>query len=97
MAKLPSISGNEDRSAHQAYDDSERNCLRKLILFGRRHLDHVVSGWVEYYNSRRSHMVRENLPPVCEKTEEVIQIDRNQVMVRSYVGGLVKSFERRVA
>jgi hypothetical protein len=42
-------------------------------------------------------MVRENLPPVCEKTEEVIQIDRNQVMVRSYVGGLVKSFERRVA
>ena len=42
-------------------------------------------------------MVREHLPPVREKPEEVIQIDRDQVVVRSYVGGLVKSFERNAA
>jgi hypothetical protein len=53
--------------------------------------------WVEYYNTRRSHMVREHLPPVREKPEQVVQIDRDQVVVRSYVGGLVKSFERRAA
>jgi hypothetical protein len=42
-------------------------------------------------------MVREHLPPVREKPEEVITVDRDQVIVRSYVGGLVKSFERRAA
>lgn len=47
--------------------------------------------------TRRSHMVREHLPPVREKPEEVIAVDRDQVVVRSYVDGLVKSFERRAA
>lgn len=42
-------------------------------------------------------MVREHLPLVREKPKEVMQIDRDQVVVRSYVGGLVKSFERRAA
>jgi putative transposase len=76
---------------------AKRECLGKFILFGRRHMDHIVSEWSEYYNTRRSHMVREHLPPVREKPEEVIQVDRDQVVARSYVGGLVKSFERRAA
>lgn len=37
------------------------------------------------------------MPPVREKPEEVIRIDRDQVVVRSYAGGLVKWFERRAA
>jgi hypothetical protein len=49
------------------------------------------------YNTRRPHMVREHLPPVREKPAEVIQFDRDQVVVQSYVGGLVKSFEKRAA
>ena len=76
---------------------SKRECLRKFILFGHKHLNHIVSEWVEYYNTRRSHMVRENLPPVRVKPEEVTAVDRDQIVVRSYVGGLIKSFERRAA
>ena len=38
-------------------------CLFKFILFGQRHLDHVVSVFVDYYNGRRSHMKRCHLPP----------------------------------
>ena len=44
---------------------------------------------VDYYKPRRSHMGREHLPPVREQPEEIIQIDRDQLVVRSYVGGLV--------
>jgi hypothetical protein len=32
-------------------------------------------------------MVREHLPPVREKPEEVIQINPAQIVVRSYVAG----------
>jgi hypothetical protein len=42
-------------------------------------------------------MMGERLPPVREKPEEVITVDREQVVVRSCVGGLVKSIERRAA
>jgi putative transposase len=72
-------------------------CLGKSLLFGIRHPDHIVSKWVEYDNTRRSHMVRAQLPPVREKPEEVRQFERDQVVVRSNVGGLVKSFEKRAA
>jgi hypothetical protein len=41
--------------------------------------------------------VREHLPPIRDVPEEVIKLDRDQIVVRSYVGGLVKSFERRAA
>lgn len=94
---LPVASPNLNGRVERFIQSIKRECLGKFILFGRRHLDHIVSEWVEYYNTRRSHMVREHLPPVREKPEEVIQVDRDQVVVRSYVGGLVKSFERRAA
>lgn len=38
-----------------------------------------------------------NFKRKTEQPEEVLKFDRDQVVVRSYVGGLVKSFERRAA
>ena len=40
---------------------------------------------------------REHMPPIRDIPEVVPKLDRDQVIVRSYVGGLVKSFERRAA
>lgn len=71
--------------------------LVEVHPFGQRHLDVIVSDWVRYYNTRRAHMQREHLPPARELPEEVPNLDRDQIVVRSYVGGLVKSFERRAA
>lgn len=52
---------------------------------------------VTYYNTRRAHMERNHLPPIREAPAEVLKLDRDQIVVRSYVGGLVKSFERKAA
>ena len=58
---------------------------------------HLVSEFVEYYNTARSSMVRDHLPPVRELPEEVETLPLDQIEVKSYVGGLVKSFERKAA
>ena len=50
-----------------------------------------------YYNMTRSHMERGHLPPIREVAEEAPTLDRDQIIVRSHVGGLMKSFERKVA
>ena len=42
-------------------------------------------------------MERDYLPPIREVPEEVVKLTMDQVEVKSYVGGLVKSFERRAA
>ena len=72
-------------------------CLFKFILFGQRHLDHIVSEFVDYYNGRRSHMERDHLPPIRKTPDEVFSVTRDKIEIRSYVGGLVQSFERKAA
>ena len=73
-------------------------CLRKFIVFGKRHLDVLNSEFVTYYNTVRSHMERDHLPPVrSADPEEVETLSLTEVVVKSHVGGLVKSFERKAA
>jgi transposase InsO family protein len=72
-------------------------CLSRFIPFGKRHLDYLVSEFVDYYNHQRSHMERDWLPPIRDEPEEVEKLTRDQIEVKSYVGGLVQSFERKAA
>jgi putative transposase len=46
-------------------------CLDKFIIFGKRHLDHLISEFVAYYNTRRAHMERDYLPPIRDLPDEV--------------------------
>ena len=39
-------------------------------------------------------MERDHLPPIRDVPEEVDKLTMDQIEVKSYVGGLVKSFER---
>ena len=94
---LPVASSNLNGRCERVIQSLKYECLFKLILFGQRHLDHILSEWVTYYNTRRAHMERDHLPPIREAPEEVPKLNRDQIVVRSYVGGLVKSFERRAA
>ncbi len=42
-------------------------------------------------------MERDHLPPVREEPAEVDTLKLDEIEVKSYVGGLVKSFERKAA
>ena len=74
-----------------------RELVIEFIIFGKRHLDYLVATFAEYYNTRRSHMERDSLPPVREGPDEGETLKLDEIEVRSYVGGLVKSFERKAA
>ena len=94
---LPVASPNLNGRVERFVQSIKYECLFRFILFGKRHLDYVVASWVDYYNTRRSHMERGHLPPIREAPEEVISLTRDKIAVRSYVGGLVQSFERKAA
>ena len=94
---LPKASPNLNGRCERVIFTLKQECLRKFIIFGKRHLDHLTSESRQYYNANRSHSGRNNLPPLASIPEELLTIDRDQVVIRSYVGGLVRSFEREVA
>ena len=95
---LPIASPNLNGRVERFGQTLKYECLLRFILFGKRHLDYVVSEWVQYYNTRRSHMERGHLPPLRKRApKSVRKLSRDKIEVRSYVGGLVQSFERRAA
>ena len=94
---LPVASPNLNGRCERFIQTIKYECLFKFILFGKRHLDHVVSEFVDYYNKKRAHMERDHLPPIREAPDDVVSLTRDKIEVRSYVGGLVQSFERKAA
>lgn len=94
---LPVASPNLNGRVERFVQTIKYECLFRFILFGKSHLDHVVSEFVDYYNGRRSHMERDYLPPIGKPPDEVISLTRDKIEVRNYVGGLVSSFERKAA
>ncbi len=94
---LPKASPNLNGRAERIIGTLRWECLDKFIIFGKRHLDYLVSEFVDYYNHSRSHMERDWLPPIREEPDEVETLTMDQIEVKSYVGGLVQSFERKAA
>ncbi len=94
---LPVASPNLNGRCERFIQTIKYECLFKFILFGKRHLDHVVSEFVDYYNGKRAHMERDHLPPIRKAPEDVVSLTRDKIEIRHYVGGLVQSFERKAA
>ena len=92
---LPKASPNLNGRCERFMGTIHWECLDKFIIFGKRHLDYLVADFVDYYNTKRAHMERDHLPPIRSEPEEVNTLRLDQIEVKSYVGGLVKSFERK--
>ncbi len=94
---LPKASPNLNGRCERFIETIKLECLNKFIIFGKGHLEYLTFAFASYYNTRRAHMEREHLPPIREEPEEVATLTLDQIEVKSYVGGLVKSFERKAA
>ncbi len=77
-----------------------RECLDRLLIFGRRQLQHVLRVYVRHYNRQRPHRALDLRPPdsrtrstVRENTPlQALHIDR-----RDLLGGLIHEYERAAA
>jgi len=94
---LPKASPNLNGRCERFVQTIKLECLAKFIIFGKKHLDYLLAEFTAYYNRHRSHMERDHLPPLRETPEEVDTLKLDQVQVKSHVGGLISSFERRAA
>ncbi|WP_437231088.1 integrase core domain-containing protein [Planctomicrobium sp. SH661] len=93
--RLPKTSLNLNGRCEKFVGTIKSECLSKFIIFGKRHLDHLITEFSDYYNRHRSHMCRGHLPPVREEPEDVEKLRLDEIEVKSFAGGLVKGFERK--
>jgi len=71
------------------------NQAEKSLL--SRHLDYLTVEFMNYYNTKKIQMEREHLPLIREEPGEMATISIDLIDVRKYVGGLIKSFDRKAA
>ena len=64
---LPKASPNLNGRCERVILTIKSEALSKFIVFGKRHLDYIVSEFTDYYNTRRAHMERDHLPPIREQ------------------------------
>jgi transposase InsO family protein len=75
-----------------------RECLDRILILGRRHLQHVIVTYARHYNEHRPHRSLGQRPPLGElpppgdeyATADVADLDR--VRERDLLGGLIREY-----
>ena len=71
-----------------------RECLDRLLILGRRHLQAVLREFVEHYNAARPHRSLDLRPPLGRP--QPVQ-PAGVIVRRDRLGGLIHEYSRRAA
>jgi putative transposase len=99
VIKAPVRAPNARAHAERWVGSVRRECLDRLLILGRRHLQHVLTTYVQHFNEQRPHRSLEQRAPLATLTAtderaiaEVIDLDR--VRRRDLLGGLIHEYRR---
>jgi putative transposase len=71
-----------------------RECLNHMTILGRRHLRKILSDYLDYYHSARTHLSLGKDTPDCRATQ---QPEQGEVVELRRVGGLHHEYVRMAA
>ena len=78
-----------------------RECLDRLLIVGRRQLEHVLRVYVRHYNRQRPHRALDLQPPDASAAAQPSEADSPtedlQVRRRDLLGGLIHEYELAAA
>jgi transposase InsO family protein len=72
-----------------------RECLDRMLIFGRRHLEHVLADYVVHYNDHRPHRSLDQQAPLTVGTSPAPIGNPNLARLRrsDKLGGLIHEYE----
>jgi putative transposase len=70
---------------------ARRECTDRILIAGRRHLHHVLSEYVDHYNTHRPHRTLHQQPP-DERAHGTPPDDKIRVRRRARLGGLIYEY-----
>jgi putative transposase len=73
--------------------------LNHFIVFGEKHLRHILSSWLTHYHTQRPHQGLGNVPILADlpPPEPIEGFRLENVVCHESLGGLLRRYERRVA
>ena len=94
MIRTPIRAPRANAFAERFVGTIRRECLDRVLIFGRRHLEPVVHAYVEHYNSHRPHRSLGQLPPQPKGATPMVikNIDPSRLNRMDRLGGLVHEY-----
>ena len=75
-------------------DTVRRECLDRILIIDRRHLERVLPAYIRHYNEHRPHRSLHQRPPIQEAppgSETAVALDR--LRRQDVLGGLIHEYE----
>jgi putative transposase len=70
-----------------------REYLDRLLILGRRHLQHVLVTYIRHYNEHRPHRALGQRPPLSDDQPLADAIDLDRLRRRDLLGGLIHEYQ----
>jgi putative transposase len=70
-----------------------RECLDRLLIVNRRHLERVLQAYIEHYNHHRPHRSLDQRPPIPPSAVPRPPGDPPNVRRQNRLGGLIHEYE----
>jgi transposase InsO family protein len=70
-----------------------RECLDRILIVSRRHLERVLREYAAHYNTHRPHRSLEQQPPLLETPPACAHDQQWHVRRRDRLGGLFHEYE----
>jgi putative transposase len=73
-------------------------CLNHFIVFGEKHLRHIIKEFLVYYHQERPHLGLGNLPPSMTTVPVPVDcVGIDDLICQEQLGGLLKHYQRKAA
>jgi putative transposase len=97
VIRAPVRAPNARAHAERWVGSVRRECLDRILIVGRRHLQHVLATYVQHHNEHRPHRALGQRPPLSKlppSDEQAISnvIDLDRVRRRDLLGGLIHEY-----
>jgi putative transposase len=89
---------NQNAVAERFVQSARRECLDHFVVFGEKHLRHLLSDYLAYYHHFRPHQGLDNRPlgwmePAVAERDQPL----GEVVCQERLGGLLRHYQRRAA
>jgi putative transposase len=95
---VPHRSPNLNAHVERLIQSTRVECLDHFIILGTRHLDHLLSEYIEYHNRERPHSSLEFATPMGRTPPaRAGPVAPGEVRCRERLGGVLKHYYRKAA
>ena len=93
VIKAPVRAPKARAHAERWIGSARRECLDRLQILGRRHLQHVLIAYVQHFNEHRPLRALGQRPPLSDEQPLANVIDLDRLRRRDLLGGLIHEYQ----